>query len=118
MNYKPVKGLAANQRERPTFLRANPLRGGVDELQARLSAEGVAHSIEPFTGLVRVEERYAPPDSQAFPSARMLQVSGAIRSWGVIRVLPVKGPEEARLIPEPCDKQNVSLEHGAVKLFL
>ena len=48
----------------------------------------------------------------------MKQASGAIRPWGVIRVLPVKGPEEAPLIPEPCDKQNVSLENVAVKLFV
>jgi len=48
----------------------------------------------------------------------MKQASGAIRPWGVIRVLPVKGAEEARLISERCDKQNVSLENVAVKLFI
>ena len=48
----------------------------------------------------------------------MKQASGAISSWGAIFVLPVKGPEEARLTPEPSDTQNVSLENGVVKLFV
>ena len=48
----------------------------------------------------------------------MKQASDAISPWGVIRVLPVKGPNEAQLIPEPCDTQNVSLENVAVKLFV
>jgi hypothetical protein len=42
----------------------------------------------------------------------------AISSRGAIFFLPVKGPEEAHLTPEPCDAQNVSLEKGVVKRFL
>jgi hypothetical protein len=48
----------------------------------------------------------------------MEHASGAISPWGAICVLPVKGPEEACVTPEPSDTQNVSLENGVVKLFL
>ena len=48
----------------------------------------------------------------------MIQASVAISSWGAIFVLPVTGPEEGRLTPEPYDTQNVSLENGVVKLFV
>jgi hypothetical protein len=48
----------------------------------------------------------------------MEQASTAISSWGAILFLPVRGAEEKRLTPEPCDAQNVSLENGVVKLFL
>jgi 16S rRNA (cytosine967-C5)-methyltransferase len=58
--------LGANQQERPTFLRPNLLRGGAEALCARLDAERVAFTTDAHTGLVRVEERYAPPDSEAF----------------------------------------------------
>ena len=48
----------------------------------------------------------------------MKRVSRAISSWGAIFVLPVKGPEQVRLTPEPSDTLNVSLEYGVVKLFV
>ncbi|MBI5837124.1 MAG: methyltransferase domain-containing protein [Candidatus Eisenbacteria bacterium] len=61
-----MRVLDSNLRERPTFLRPNPMRGGLAALRARLEVEGVAHDVHGPTGLVRVDERFAPPDSEAF----------------------------------------------------
>ena len=58
--------LAAGRAERPTFLRPNPVRGGLAALGEQLAAEGVRWTEDPATGLVRVAERFAPPDSQVF----------------------------------------------------
>ena len=58
--------------------------------------------------------------SEAFSSARMpmQQAWRAISPWGAMLFLPVKGPRKACFTLEPCDAQNVSLENGAVKLFV
>ncbi len=60
--------LCAGQAERPTWLRPNPFRGGAAALSQALDGERVAHELDPLTGMIKVLERYAPPDSVAFRS--------------------------------------------------
>ena len=63
---RTLKVLTANRAERSTWLRPNPFRGGAPALLEALGREKVQAFLDEESGLVRLEDRFAPPDSPAF----------------------------------------------------